>query len=250
MAKVQPLALVRPARESNLPSSSVKFWMLANLKKWAIHTGLIVAIAAGPASLPAARDSSHVKTILVLGDSLSDGFRLNRSEAYPALLAGKLRAAGLDYDVINASQTGGTSEEGLRRLPPLLKRRIDIFILELGINDAFLGREIETIRDNLQKIIDRVRQSSPNVRVIIAGMEVPNRVADDYVTAFSRLYEDLAHKNGTTLVPWLLAGVTGDSTRTLPDGVHPNQAGQKVLADNVWQILEPVAREVGGKSAK
>jgi acyl-CoA thioesterase-1 len=224
--------------------------MFANVKKWIVRVGLIVAITAGAASPAAARDSSRVKTILVLGDSLSDGFRLNRSEAYPALLAHKLGAAGLNYDVTNASQTGGTSEEGLHRLPPLLQRKIDIFILELGINDAFLGHEIEAIRDNLQAIIDRVRQSNPKVRVIIAGMEVPNRAADDYVTAFSRMYEDLAHKNGAALVPSLLAGVTGDPSRTLPDGVHPNQAGQKVLADNVWQILEPVAREVSAKPAK
>jgi acyl-CoA thioesterase-1 len=223
--------------------------MFRHLKNQVVCVSAVLAVVLGPATPMTARDSSRVKTILILGDSLSDGFRLNRSEAYPALLAAKLRAAGLDYDVINASQTGGTSEEGLRRLPPLLKRRIDIFILQLGINDAFLGREIETIRDNLQEIIDRVRQSNPNVRVIIAGMEVPNRAADDYVTAFSRMYEDLAQKNGAALVPWLLAGVTGDPNRTLPDGVHPNQAGQKILADNVWQILGPVAREVSAKPA-
>jgi acyl-CoA thioesterase I len=221
--------------------------MFRNMKKWAGRAGLIFAILTVPTGPIAARDSYRVKTILVLGDSLSDGFRLNRSEAYPALLAHKLGAAGLDYDVINASQTGGTSEEGLHRLPPLLQRKIDIFILELGINDAFLGHEIAAIRDNLQAIIDRVRQSNPNVRVIVAGMEVPNRAADDYVTAFSRMYVDLAQKNSAALVPSLLAGVTGDPSRTLPDGVHPNQAGQKVLADNVWQILEAVAREVSGK---
>ena len=89
-----------------------------------------------------------MKTILVLGDSLSDGFRLSRSEAYPALLVDRLRRAGLAFAVINASQSGGTSEGGLRRLPPLLKRKIDIFILELGINDAFRGAAVGEIRDN------------------------------------------------------------------------------------------------------
>src|SRR5437870_5215801 len=94
--------------------------------------------------------ASPMKTILVFGDSLSDGLGLKRSEAYPALLVNKLRASGLNYEVINASASGGTTEGGLRRLPPHLKRKIDIFILELGINDAFLGVPVDEIRNNLQ----------------------------------------------------------------------------------------------------
>ena len=211
---------------------------------------LFLVIIAVPASPSVARDSSRVKTILVLGDSLSDGFRLSRNEAYPALLAHKLAAAGLDFEVVNASQSGGTSEGGLGRLPPLLKRKIDIFILELGINDAFRGLGVGEIQDNLQAILDRVHQSNPGVRLIIAGMDIPNRTADDYVSAFGRIYEELAKKNNAALVPSLLAGVTGDPSLNLPDGVHPNRAGQKVLAENVWRILEPVAREVSGKPAK
>ena len=133
-----------------------------------------------------------MKTILVLGDSLSDGFLLNRSEAYPALLVDKLRAAGLNYEVLNASASGGTTEGGLRRLPPHLKRKIDIFILELGINDAFRGVPVDQIRENLQEIIDRVKRANPNVRIVIAGMQLPNYSADDYVSAFGKMYVDLA----------------------------------------------------------
>jgi acyl-CoA thioesterase-1 len=191
----------------------------------------------------AAHDSSRMKTILVLGDSLSDGFRLSRSEAYPAFLVDHLRRAGLDFKVINASQSGGTSEGGLRRLPPLLKRKIDIFILELGINDAFLGTPVGEIRDNLQAILDQVKTSNPSVRFVIAGMQVPNYAADDYVSEFSKMYAELAAKNRAALVPALLAGVSGDPSLNLPDGVHPNVAGQKILAENVWRILEPIARE-------
>ncbi|MEY2541252.1 MAG: acyl-CoA thioesterase, partial [Verrucomicrobiota bacterium] len=101
-----------------------------------------------------------MKRILVLGDSLSDGFGLKRSEAYPALLAEKLHAAGLDFEVINASQSGGTTGGGLRRLPPHLKRKIDIFILQLGINDAFMGVPIDQIQNNLQTIIDKVKEKN------------------------------------------------------------------------------------------
>src|SRR5207244_7345324 len=128
--------------------------------------------------------SSQTKRILVLGDSLSEGFGLRQSEAYPALLIDKLHAASLSFEVTNASASGGTTEGGLRRLPPHLKRRIDIFVLELGINDAFLGVPIDEIRKNLQEIINRVKARNPNVRIMIAGMQMPNYSADDYVRAF------------------------------------------------------------------
>ena len=184
------------------------------------------------------------KTVFVFGDSLSDGFMLKRSQAYPALLAKKLRAAGLNFQVINASASGGTTDGGLERLPPHLKQRIDIFILELGINDAFRGVPTDQIERNLQQIIDKVKARNPNVRVLIAGMQVPGYTADDYVSAFGNLFADLAAENGAALVPYLLQGVTGNPSLNLPDGIHPNAAGQKILAENVWRVLEPVARKV------
>lgn len=187
---------------------------------------------------------SPMKRILVLGDSLSEGFGLKPRQAYPALLTDKLRAAGLDYEILNASQTGGTTEDGVRRLPLRLKRRIDIFILELGINDAFRGVPIEEIRGNLQEIIDRVKRVNPDVRVIICGMQLPNSIADDYVFAFGQIYADLAAKNNTALVPYLLEGIGGDPALNQPDRVHPNAAGQRLVAENVWRVLEPIARKV------
>ena len=186
-----------------------------------------------------------MKTILVLGDSLSDGFQLPRSDAYPALIANKLRAASLNFQVTNASASGGTTEGGLERLPPHLKRKIDIFILELGINDAFRGVPVDQIRANLQAIIDQVKARNPSVRVVIAGMAAPKAFgADDYVSAFGKMFGELAAKNGAALVPYLLDGVAGDPSLNLPDGIHPNAVGQRILAENVWRVLEPVAREV------
>ena len=184
------------------------------------------------------------KTILVFGDSLSDGFMLKRSEAYPALLAKKLRAAGLNFQVINASASGGTTAGGLERLPPHLKHRIDIFILELGINDALRAIPVDQIQNNLQQIIDRVKARNPNVRVVIAGMQLPGYTAEDYVAAFGQMFANLAAKNGAVLVPYLLEGVAGNPSLNLPDGIHPNAAGQQILAENVWWVLEPVAREL------
>jgi acyl-CoA thioesterase-1 len=188
--------------------------------------------------------ASPTKTILVLGDSLSQGFGLTPSEAYPMLLAKKLRTAGLNFRVTNASAAGGTTEGGLERLPAHLKRKIDIFILELGINDAFRGVPVDQIRNNLQQIIDKVKARNPNVRIVIAGMQLPNYAADDYVSAFGKMFADLAAKNGAALVPYLLQSVAGDPSMNLSDGIHPNAAGQKVLAETVWDVLEPVAREI------
>ena len=188
--------------------------------------------------------ATETKTILVFGDSLSDGITLKRSEAYPALLAKKLRNAGLNFLVTNASASGGTTYGGLERLPPHLKHKIDILILELGINDAFRGVPIDQIRNNLQEIIDKVKARNPNARIVIAGIQLPGYAADDYVSAFGQMFADLAAKNRTALVPYLLETVAGNPSLNLADGIHPNAAGQKILAENVWRVLEPVAREV------
>jgi acyl-CoA thioesterase I len=208
--------------------------------KCAIALSLTILLAVLSQPAPAAQ----TKTILVFGDSLSDGFMLRRSEAYPALLAKKVHNAELNFQVTNASAAGGTTEGGLERLPPHLKHRIDIFVLELGINDAFRGLSVDEIRDNLQQIIDKVKARNPNVRVVIAGMQLPNHAADDYVSAFGKMFGELAAKNGAALVPYLLEGVAGDPSLNLADGIHPNAAGQKILAENVWRVLEPIAREV------
>ena len=201
----------------------------------------LLCVQSGHAAGP---DLPRMKTIFVFGDSLSDGFLLKRTQAYPALLIDKLRDAGLRFEVINASASGDTTDGGLRRLPPHLKRKIDIFILELGINDAFRGATVDEIRNNLQAVIDKVKARNPNARIVIAGMQLPNSSADDYVFAFGNMFSELAAKNKAALVPYLLKGVAGDPSLNLPDGIHPNAAGHRILAENVWRVLEPIAREV------
>ena len=204
---------------------------IALLVAWSVFS--LQTVHAGP-----------TKTILILGDSLSQGFGLTPSEAYPMLLAKKLRVAGLNFQVTNASAAGGTTEGGLARLPGHLKRKVNIFILELGINDAFRGVPVNQIQNNLQQIIDKVTARNPRVRVVIAGMQLPNYAADDYVSAFGKMFADLAAKNGAALVPYLLQSVAGDTSMNLSDGIHPNAAGQKILAETVWHVLEPIARQI------
>src|SRR6266542_5410324 len=209
-----------------------------------MHRAIALSLAISSFLFAQSASAAEMKTILVFGDSLSDGFMLKRSQAYPALLAKKLQAAGLNFQVINASASGGTTEGGLERLPPHLKSRIDIFILELGINDAFRGLSIDQIQHNLQQIIDKVKTRNPTVRVVIAGMQLPNYAGDDYVSAFDKMFENLTARNNAAFVPYLLQGVAGAPSLNLPDGIHPNAAGQRILSKNVWRVLEPIAREV------
>ncbi len=189
------------------------------------------------------RDVSGVPTILILGDSLTDGFGLSRAQAYPALITQKLRTAGYKFEVINAGVSGDTTGGGLRRIPKYLTQRIDVLVLALGINDAFRAVPIEQMRANLQAIIDRTRAKNPNVAIVIAGMQLPLFGADSYVRGFGEMFGELAEKNHAALIPYLLEGVGGDPSLNLPDRIHPNTAGQRILAENVWRELEPLVQK-------
>ena len=130
-------------------------------------------------------------------------------------------------------------------MPALLRgKRIDVLILALGINDAFRGVAIEQMRSNLQAIIDQTRARSPNVSIIIAGMQLPVASNDEYVRAFGDMFGALAEKNHAALIPYLLEGVGGDPELNQPDRIHPNASGQRVLAENVWRVLEPMLARI------
>jgi acyl-CoA thioesterase I len=195
-----------------------------------------------------ATDLSQMKTIFVFGDSLSEGLAISPRQAWPMLLVEKLRPIGPNFRVINASASGSTTEGGLRRLPPHLEHPIDIFILELGVNDAFNGISVEQTRANLQSIIDQVKARNPDASVVIVGVQFPIAAPDsEYAAAFVKMFGELAEKNHAALVRNLLEGVMGDPKLNLPDRIHPNAAGHKVLVENVWRVLEPIAREIASK---
>jgi acyl-CoA thioesterase-1 len=209
-----------------------------------LTSALIAVLGLAPFQTAGAakRDASRVITILALGDSLTAGYGLSRKQAYPALLGEKMRTANYQFEIINAGSSGDTTAGGLRRLPPLLRRKkIDVLILALGINDAFRGVSIEQMRSNLQAMIDQTRARHPNVSVIIAGMQLPIAASDDgYVRAFGEMFGALAEKNRAALIPYLLEGIGGDPELNQFDRIHPNAAGQRVLAENVWRVLEPI----------
>jgi acyl-CoA thioesterase-1 len=213
---------------------------------------IIAALALAPfqTTQAAKRDASKVITILALGDSLTAGYGLSRKQAYPALIAEKMRSANYQFEVINAGSSGDTTAGGLRRLPPLLRgKRIDVLILALGINDAFRGVSIEQMRANLQAIIDQTRARHPSASIIIAGMQLPLASSDGYVREFGEMFGTLAEKNRAALIPYLLEGVGGDPDLNQFDRIHPNAAGQRVLAENVWRVLEPILRKTANTSS-
>jgi len=213
--------------------------------------GLLLALSLVQSAEPAKRDPSNVITIVALGDSLTAGFGLSRKQAWPALVAEKMRTAGYEFEVVNAGSSGDTTTGGLRRLPAILRahHKIDIFVLELGINDAFRGVPIEQIRSNLQAIIDRVRAQQPGASIVLAGMQLPNVSSDDYVGAFGGIFRAVAERNRATLIPFFLEGVGGNPELNQWDRVHPNAAGQRVLAENVWRVIEPLLRKIREKTA-
>ncbi len=175
------------------------------------------------------------KTVVFLGDSLTAGFGVDPSEAYPALIADKIRAAHLPFEVINAGLSGDTSAGGLRRIDWLLQRPIDVLVIALGGNDGLRGLAPKALKENLQAIIDKAKAKNPQVKIVIAGMQIPPNLGADYAAEFQRVYPEIARENRAALIPFLLEGIGGHRDLNQPDLIHPTSAGHKVIADLVWR---------------
>lgn len=197
----------------------------------------------------AAGGSASATTILVLGDSLTAGYGVERHEAFPAVLADKAKAAGHDVEVINGGVSGDTTAGGLRRLNWLLNRHVDILILGLGANDGLRGLSPETTAENLQAIIDAAKATFPDLRIVLAGMRMPPNLGPDYGRRFEEVFPQVAARNDALLVPFLLEGVGGNAAMNLGDRIHPNPAGHRIVAENVWQILRPLLEDLDGANA-
>ncbi len=183
------------------------------------------------------------KVILFFGDSLTAGYGLEQGEAFPAIIQQKIDSLGLSYQVVNAGLSGETTSGGKNRIDWVLKQNVDVFILELGANDGLRGIQISETRANLQEIIDFVRKKNPDIEIILAGMQIPPNMGQDYTTGFRNIFPELAEKNDVQLIPFLLEGVAGDPELNQQDGIHPTAEGQKILAENVWEVLKPVLTE-------
>jgi len=185
-----------------------------------------------------ATSSSNMKTILFFGNSLTAGYGVDPSEAYPALIQDRIDSLHLNYKVVNAGVSGETSADGNSRIDWILKQPIDIFVLELGGNDGLRGIPLSGTKKNLQSIIDKVKAKYPTAKIILEGMQIPPNMGPEYTTKFKEIYPAMAAANHIGLVPFLLKGVGGDPKLNQRDGIHPTAEGHKIVAENVWEVLK------------
>lgn len=180
------------------------------------------------------------KTILFFGNSLTAGMGLEVEEAFPALIQARLDSVSSGFKVINAGLSGETTASGKNRLSWVLKQKVDIFVLELGANDGLRGIPLNETRNNLQEMIDVVRSHNPAVKILLAGMQIPPNMGQEYTDEFKRIFPELAQKNNVELIPFLLKDVAGVPSLNQQDGIHPTAEGQYILANNVWEVLKTV----------
>ncbi|MDT0644318.1 arylesterase [Zunongwangia sp. F363] len=183
------------------------------------------------------------KTILFFGNSLTAGLGLESDETFPALIQEKIDSLNLDYRVINAGLSGETTAAGKNRINWVLKQNVDVFVLELGANDGLRGIALEETRENLQAIIDIVREKNPETEIILAGMQIPPNMGQEYTSEFRNIFPELAEKNNVHIIPFLLENVAGKPELNQQDGIHPTAEGQEIVAKNVWEILAPIVKE-------
>lgn len=181
------------------------------------------------------------KTILCFGDSITAGFGLDdNNDAFPGVLQQRIDSLNLNYTVINSGLSGETTAGGKSRINWILKQAIEIFILELGANDGLRGVSLSETRANLQAIITTVKQKSPKTTIILAGMELPPNMGQDYTTEFKQIYADLAEQNTLKFIPFILKNVGGVTALNQDDGIHPTVEGHKIVANTVWKVLQPM----------
>jgi acyl-CoA thioesterase-1 len=181
---------------------------------------------------------------MFLGTSLTDGYGLEREDAYPALIQQKVDSAGLAWEVVNAGLSGEKSAGALQRVRTwLIKQPFDVLVIETGANDMLTGANLDTMRVNIQGIIDTVRAARPEARIVLAGMLAAPNLGANYVRQFNDTYPELARQNQLTFIPFILEGVAAQPDLNLADGIHPNEQGHRLVAATVWKTLQPILRE-------
>ena len=195
---------------------------------------------AAPAAVAPAVDPP--RNVVIVGTSLTAGYGVGEDVAYPARIQQMIDAAGLRYRVVNAGISGETSAGGLRRIDWTLQQPVDVLVLELGANDGLRGIDPGEMRSNLEKIIEHARETHPGIALVIAGMQAPPNLGDQYTARFRDVFTELADKYDAALVPFLLDSVAAQPHLNIEDGLHPNAAGHEIIARAVWRVLEPVLR--------
>jgi acyl-CoA thioesterase-1 len=197
--------------------------------------------AARPAATRAAEPKKNIPKIVAFGDSLTAGYGLLPAESYPSLLQEKLKADGYDYEVVNAGVSGDTTSTGLSRLDWALEGDVRIVILELGANDILRGQPVEQMKKNLSEMIRRLK--ARKVTVLLAGMESPTSAGGEYMRRVREAFRDLEREHQVPRIPFFLEDVAGIQSLNLPDGIHPNKEGTRIVADTVYEHLRPLLEE-------
>lgn len=188
-------------------------------------------------------DSEEGIRIVFLGDSITAANGLDEEEGFVHIVDKRLDSLGIEAIVVNAGISGDTSSGGLSRMDWLLRQGVDILVIELGGNDGLRGIDLSLTRSNLAGMIERTRQADPDIRIILAGMQVPPNLGASYTAEFRNMYPQLAAEYDVDLIPFILDGVGGIPAMNQPDGIHPTAEGHRLVADNVWTVLLPVVRE-------
>ena len=193
-----------------------------------VLVALVLAATAGAAA-------AAERVIVALGDSLTAGLGVAPDEAWPALLGARLRREGYPYRVVNAGVSGDTSAGGLARLDWVLRNDPEVVIVALGANDGLRGQPVRALRANLTAIVERLQKRG--VKVLLAGMRLPPNYGAAFTDDFAAVYADVARRTGVPLVPFLLDKVAAAPGLNQADGIHPNAAGHRVIADRLWPHL-------------
>jgi len=186
----------------------------------------------------ATSQKSEQKLILFFGNSLTAGYGIDPEDAFPGLTQAALDSLGKDYKVINGGLSGETTAGGLSRLDWFLEEEPYLFVLELGGNDGLRGIQLSETKKNLLGIIDKVKAKYPNTKIILAGMQIPPNMGQEYTDEFKTIYPAVAQEKNVTLIPFLLEGVAGNPDLNLPDGIHPTEEGHKIVLGTIWPYLE------------
>jgi acyl-CoA thioesterase I len=198
----------------------------------------IAAVLAGWLAWPAGLAGAADRVVVALGDSLTAGLGVAAEDAWPALVQARLLREGYAYRVVNAGVSGDTTAGGLRRVDWTLRLKPDVAIVALGANDGLRGLSLTAMRDNLSQIVTRLQAAG--VRVLLAGMRVPPNYGDDYARGFAAVFDEVRGRARVPLLPFLLDGVAADPRLNQPDGIHPNAAGHRVVAERLWPYLLPL----------
>ena len=214
---------------------------LRNYTRWVFWLyGLFWALSCGLGAEEPRPPQERPLVVLCLGDSLTAGYGLELSQAWPAQVEARLQAEGYAVRLVNAGLSGETSAGGLRRAAWVLKRPADVLILALGANDALRSLPVESCREQLRSIIRLARERQPGLRILLAGMKAPPNLGPEYQQAFDGIYPALAAEEQVSLLPFLLEGVAGVPDLNQADGLHPTAEGQSRIASLLLPQLRPL----------